>query len=347
LQQLLRAFLQLISRHFAGRDIRLETFTSVLRVLIIGIFVRIGSTYVDSLLARQFWGVVGDVVIVIAVSWLAAKAIRIAADLGVARFLRTQSADRIAMAQLLARIAQVLVVTFGGLGILYLIGVNLTAALTGLGIGGLAVAFAAQKTLENLFGGIMLVSDRPIRIGDSCKVGDYSGTVVDIGFRSTRIRTADRTIVAIPNGQLATMNIENYTLRDKYWFHPTVSLKYDTTPEQLMTTLAELRRLFDEHEKVESGSSRVSFFRLGTSSLDVELFAYILAFDYNDFMAIQEKLLLRILAIVEEAGTNLALPAQTMVVSQPVANSAVPPVQNHSRQLPESEPVPTRSRTRT
>ena len=343
LQQLLRTILKMISLHFSGRDVRLETFTSVLRVLIIGIFTRIGSAYLESLLARQFWGVAGDVVIVIAISWLVAKAIRIASDLGVSRLQRTQAAERIAMAQLLARIAQVLVITFGGLGILYLIGVNLTAALTGLGIGGLAVAFAAQKTLENLFGGIMLVSDRPIRIGDACKVGDYSGTVVDIGFRSTRIRTPDRTIVSIPNGQLATMNIENYTLRDKYWLHPTISLKYDTTPEQLEITLGELRRLFEGHPKVEPGTFRVSFFRLGTSSLDIELFAYFLVTDYNEFMSLQELVLLRILAIVEEAGTALALPSQTMYVAQAHSDSKTQAAQEAS---PQQAKIPISSTSR-
>ena len=316
IKRLLEPFLSIVSRRFSGREIHLATLTSSLRLSIVGVFVRVGSAYVESLLARQFWGVFGDVLIVIGLSWLAAKLIRIASDLGVARLQRTQAADRITMTQLLARISQVLVVTFGGLAILYLVGINLTAALTGLGIGGLAVAFAAQKTLENLFGGIMLVSDRPIRIGDACKVGDYSGTVVDIGFRSTRIRTPDRTIVSIPNGQLATMNIENYALRDKYWFHPTVSLKQETTPEQMTTTLGELRGLFDNHNKVESRTSRVNFAHLGTSSLDVEVFAYITAADYNEFMKIQEELLLRILGIVEEAGTALALPSQTMYVAE-------------------------------
>jgi MscS family membrane protein len=316
LKRLLERFLGIASRRLSGREIHLETLMASLRLLIVGMFVRIGSADVDSLLARQFSGVLGDVLIVVSLAWLAAKLIRIASDLGVARLQRTHAADRITMTQLLARIAQVLVVTFGGLGILYLVGINLTAALTGLGIGGLAVAFAAQKTLENLFGGIMLVSDRPIRIGDACKVGDYSGTVVDIGFRSTRLRTADRTVVAIPNGQLATMNIENYSLRDKYWFHPTVSLKQETTPDQMLVTLNQFRRLLENDTKVERGTSRVNFSHLGTSSLDVDIFAYVIADDYNEFMKIQEELLLRILGIVEEAGTALALPSQRLFVAK-------------------------------
>lgn len=88
---------------------------------------------------------------------------------------------------------------------------------------------ASQKTLENLFGGISIISDRPMRIGDICKIGDVFGTVKDIGLRSTRIRTFDRTIVTIPNAQVSTMNLENFTLRDKFWFHPIISLRRETT----------------------------------------------------------------------------------------------------------------------
>src|SRR2546429_5037164 len=104
-----------------------------------------------------------------------------------------------------------------------------TTLFRSLGIGGLALAFSSQKTLENLFGGISIISDRPMRIGDICKFGDVFGTVKDIGLRSTRIRTFDRTIVTIPNAQVSTMNLENFTLRDKFWFHPIISLRRETT----------------------------------------------------------------------------------------------------------------------
>ena len=96
----------------------------------------------------------------------------------------------------------------------------MTAVVAGIGVGGIAVALAAQKTLENLIGGITIVSDQPIRVGDFCRVGEYQGTVQAVGLRSTRIRTLGRTVVSIPNGQLAVMNIENFSLRDKIWFQP-------------------------------------------------------------------------------------------------------------------------------
>jgi MscS family membrane protein len=225
----------------------------------------------------------------------------------------------------LGRLSQISVVIIGILVVLYLAGVNLTAALTDLGIGGLAVAFAAQKTLENLFGGIMIISDRPVRIGDVCKIGDVTGIVVDIGLRSTRLRTPERTIVTIANGQLATMNVENYTFRDKFLFHPTIALSHQTTVDQMQSALRQFRELLDKHTHVEAVTARVRFISIGNVSQDVEIFAYVFAANYDEFLAIQEDLLLRVLDIVESVGTGLALPTQiTHVVHESDDNTSRP-----------------------
>jgi MscS family membrane protein len=202
----------------------------------------------------------------------------------------------------------------GGLLLLNLLGVNITALLAGLGIGGIAVAFAAQKTLENLFGGILIISDQLIRVGDFGRFGDCMGTVEDIGLRSTRVRTLDRTVVSIPNGYLASTNIESFALRDKFWFHPTIGLRYETTADQLRYVLAEVRVLLYAHPKVETPSARVRFVRFGASSLDLEIFAYILAPEYTVYLEIQEDLMLRIMEIIEASGTSIAFPSQTMYV---------------------------------
>ncbi len=241
-------------------------------------------------------------------------------ELTLARLKRNQSFDRIALAGLTGRLAQIGVLTVGILIVLHQAGVNLTATLTGLGIGGLAVAFATQKTLENLFGGIMIISDRPVRIGDSCKIGDVVGNVVNIGLRSTRIRTQDRTIVTIPNGQLAIISLENFSLRDKFWFHPTIALNQQTTKGQMKTLLRNIHAMLDRHSKVESETMRVRLIGIRTASLDVAVFAYVIAADIEEFLGIQEELILEILAIVEAAGTELALPTQvTHLVRAPDA----------------------------
>jgi MscS family membrane protein len=200
--------------------------------------------------------------------------------------------------------------------ILNSIGFNVGAALAGLGIGGLALGLGAQKTLENFFGGVSVLSDQAFSVGDTCKIGEYVGTVEDIGLRSTRIRTADRTVASIPNGYVAAANLENYTLRDKILFKQVIGLRYETSVDQLRYLLAEIRKLLYRHVCVESPTARVRLVRFGLNSIDLEVFAYVLSTEYVEFLGIQEDLLLRILALVEGAGSGLAFPSQTLYVSR-------------------------------
>ena len=170
------------------------------------------------------------------------------------------------------------------------LGFNLTAPLAGLGIGGIAVAFAAQKTLENLFGGVSILGDEVIRIGDICRFGDRVGTVEDISLRSTRIRTPERTELSIPNGSLATMNVENLSRRDKILFTTKLGLRYETSPDQMRYVLVQIRRLLYEHPKVETEGARSRFVSFDASALTMEIFCYILTRDDSEFLAIREDL---------------------------------------------------------
>jgi len=199
---------------------------------------------------------------------------------------------------------------FAILGVVSAWGYNTSTILAGLGVGGLAVALAAQKTIENLFGGISVIGDRPVLVGDVCRFGNETGTVMHIGLRSTRIRTADRTIIAIPNSQFSSMALENISRRDKIWFHPTLNLRRDTTSDQLLEVLSSVREILKAQPKVETGSLPVRFVGVGPYSMDVEVAAYINTVDYDEFLALQQELLLRVLQAVEKAGTALAVPLQ-------------------------------------
>jgi MscS family membrane protein len=192
-------------------------------------------------------------------------------------------------------------------------GYNATTIMAGLGVGGLAIALAAQKTIENLFGGVSVISDRPVSVGDFCKFGDRVGTVEDIGLRSTRIRTLDRTVVTVPNSQFSSMMLENFSKRDKMWFHLTLNLRRDTTPEQVRTLLDAVTKILKEHSRVETGSLPVRFIGVGSYSLDLEIFAYVLTPSFDEFLELQQELLLAILDAVEAAGTALALPTQALI----------------------------------
>src|SRR5215469_15750538 len=189
-------------------------------------------------------------------------------------------------------------------------GYNTSTILAGLGVGGLAVALAAQKTIENLFGGISVIGDRPVLVGDVCRFGNETGTVMHIGLRSTRIRTADRTIISIPNSQFSSMALENISCRDKIRFHPTLNLRRDTTSAQLLEVLSSVREILKAHPKVDAGNLPVRFVGVGPYSLDVEVVAYINTADYDEFLGLQQELLLRMLQALEKAGTALAVPLQ-------------------------------------
>jgi MscS family membrane protein len=268
------------------------------------------------LLLRQFWSRVALTLAVVGMTWLLGRLIDILTELTHRRLDRQNRPNGKTTVVLLRRIGKVMVVVAGALVVLYVSGVNITAALAGLGVGGIAVALAAQKTLENLFGGITITSDQPVRVGDFCRFGDQVGTVEDIGLRSTRIRTPDRTLVSVPNGHLSSISLENFGVRDKIWFHPTIQLRYETSADQLRYVLAEIRQLLYAHPRVESHSARIRFVKLGASSLDLEIFAYIQATDYAVFLEIQEDLLLRIMDIVEKSGTSFAFPSHTAYVTQ-------------------------------
>jgi MscS family membrane protein len=214
------------------------------------------------------------------------------------------------------RIVKVVIVLFAGLTILGVLGFNMTTALAGIGIGGIAIGFGAQKTIENLFGGLSLLGDEVIRVGDVCNFNGRVGSVEDISLRSTRIRTVERTELSIPNGSLATMNVENLSRRDKFLFNPKIGLRYETTPDQLRYVLAEARRLLYEHPKVETASARIRFTGLEDSWLALEVFSYILTRDAAEFNAIREDILLRFMDVVADAGTGFAFPSQTLYLGR-------------------------------
>jgi MscS family membrane protein len=240
---------------------------------------------------------------------------------------RTGTSTLLVLAQ---RLTTALIVIIAMLSMLRTIGFNLTTVLAGLGIGGIAIAFAAQKTLENLFGGVSVLADEVIRVGDTCRFSDRVGTVEDISLRSTRIRTPERSELSIPNGALATMNIDNLTRRDKMLFNPSITLRFETSVEQLQYVLASLRRMFYEHPRVENESARVRLTSLDPTGITVELMAYVITRDWGEFTAIREDLLFRVMTIVRGAGTNLALPSQTSYSTQ---DRAIDPEKGRAAEL--------------
>ncbi len=297
-----------------------KAWTSFVRPLwlVVGVLVHeILVSYVRiPVLPRHHYQQIASVVVVIGANWLLWRVLR---ELMRSVRQRAVLSGRMGTGSLMIlaeRVLKAAIFVLAVFVILGTLGFNLTTPLAGLGIGGIAVALAAQKTLENLFGGVSILGDEVIRIGDTCRFGDRTGTVEDISLRSTRIRTPERTELFIPNGSLATMNVENLSRRDKILFNTKLGLRYETSPDQMRYVLAQIRRLLYEHPKVETEGARNRFIAFDESALTLEIFSYILTQDYNEFLAIREDILLRIMDIIDAAGTGLAFPSQTVYLGR-------------------------------
>jgi MscS family membrane protein len=244
----------------------------------------------------------------LALAWAGAVVVDIVAERWRTRLDPRMRAMTFSVLPLVRQILKLLLFLFAILTVLAAWGYNTTTLLAGLGVGGLAVALAAQKTIENLFGGLSVIGDRPVLVGDFCRFGDRVGNVIHIGLRSTRIRTLDRTIVSVPNSQFSTMELENFSARDKMWFHPTLKLRRDTTSDQLGQAVSSLREVLQKNPNVELGSVPVRFINIGDVSYDIEVFAYIRTPDFDEFLKIQQELLLQLMQAVERTGAGFAVP---------------------------------------
>jgi MscS family membrane protein len=216
--------------------------------------------------------------------------------------LNLLAGNNVTLVSLVAGILRVVLVVAAILVLADLLEIPYEGVIAGLGIGGLAVALAAQSTLQNFISGITLYFDKPIAIGDYCRFGTREGTVEFIGMRSTRIRTLDRTLVTVPNSEFSNLQIENYAKRDRIFLNTTIQVRYETTPDQLRYLLAEIRRLLIAHPKVAADPLRVRFNGFGEYSLNINIFAYVLTNDRTEFLAIQEDLFLRMMDLVNKAG---------------------------------------------
>jgi MscS family membrane protein len=211
-----------------------------------------------------------------------------------------------------ARMLKVLVVAMAVVAFLSFLGYPVASLVAGLGLGGLALALAAQKTVENLFGAFSIGVDQPFREGDFVKIDDFVGTVEAIGLRSTRFRTLDRTIVSIPNGRLADMRLESFTARDRLRLATVIGLVYETTGHQMRTVLAGFERVLRSHPRIWPDAVVVRFREFASSSLDIEVMAWFQTADWSEFQLIRQEILLSFMDVVEQAGTSVAFPTQTV-----------------------------------
>ena len=229
---------------------------------------------------------------------------------------RTQHRGGESILILMQRLTRIVLLIIALVVALAIFGFNVKTTLAGLGIGGLAIALAAQKTLENLIGGVSLLMDKAVRVGDFCQIGDQLGTVEDIGLRSLKLRTLDQNLSVVPNGSLAQMQFQNMARRSKLLINQTFSLRIETRAEQLRFVLDRVQSMLDQHPAIESGSCRVRVMSFVGAAFQLELFAYGKTGDWAQFTAIRQDVILKIAEIVEASGTRFAAPTQLAYLSR-------------------------------
>ncbi|WP_348799637.1 mechanosensitive ion channel family protein [Flavobacterium adhaerens] len=316
---------QKISRRATGEkgiDI-IEAFSLPIQLyLAVILFVSFTQRMGISIVVRQRFSVITLTIGIVAFLMLLWKLIESVSLYSRQRMVQSGRVSAVSVILFLSRTTKAAIVVIGIIALLGIVGVDVTAGLAALGIGGIALALGAQKTIENFVGSVSIIADQPLRVGDLCRIDDIKGTVESIGMRSTRLRTISRTIVTIPNGQLSANKIENFAHRDQFLFNPSFTFRMETTPDQIRYLLVELRSLLFSHPAVINTPPTVRFTGITSDALKIDVISYIEAITFEIFQEIQEDLLLRMMDIIEKSGTSLAYPSQTLYMTRDVAPSA-------------------------
>lgn len=274
------------------------------------VMVRVGVP----LTLRSSFGRIKDIVAWGATAWLVLRLLDSVFRRAEANSLKRNRPEQVSILGLLRKLAKVfmlilaIIIIFGNLGF------DLTTGIAALGVGGLALAFGAQKTIENLIGSVVVVADRPVHVGDYCKFGTYEGTVIDIGIRSTRIRTLNRTIVTVPNGEFSALQIENFTARDMFWFLHNLFIKRTADLAEVERMIADLQGFLASHSLTNDEWNQVWIKELRQDCYVIEMRAYIPASGAQEFYDKQSQLILQVLKFLENYQVEHALPSQTVVL---------------------------------
>lgn len=301
----------------ANGPARLSRFVAVsgppLQLGLAALFFTWGAGWLGvSVVARYQLGWIANLAIWLAVAWFLWRATDAAAGAILEGMSRRGQVTAYSAVTFFARVVKAILVLVLAAAGLRALGVDITAGIAALGVGGLALALGAQNLMANLIGSFTLIADRPVRVGDFCRFGTTLGTIEEIGIRSTRVRTLNRTIVTIPNGEFSNLHLENFTHRDRFLFQHVAGLIYATDPRTMRQILAAFRTLLEDHPRITPDTARVRLIRLGAYSKDVELFAYVEAADWNEYLEIQEGLILALMDIVESSASGFAFPTQTI-----------------------------------
>lgn len=204
------------------------------------------------------------------------------------------------------------------------LGYSISGLLASLGIGGLAVALAAKDTLSNIFGSMMIILDRPFHIGDWVKAGDMEGTVEEIGFRSTKIRTFAKTLITVPNNIIANLSVDNISRMPKRRIKLNVGVTYETSPEQMRRAVEAVRELLRSHPAIDQEFFLVNFTDFGASSLDILVYCFTKTTVWAEYLDARQDVCLKIMDIVEAHGMEIAFPSRSIYLRSAEEEEALP-----------------------
>lgn len=252
----------------------------------------------------------------LATTWLLLRVIDAIFTRAVNLSYKKNYTERVSILGLLRKVVKALLLIFAVIVIFGNLGFDLTTGIAALGVGGLALALGAQKTIENLVGSVVVVADSPVRIGDYCSFGDQAGTVIDIGIRSSRVRTLNRTIVTVPNGDFSSMQIENYTSRDMFHFLHNLYIKRNADIDVVFKMVKDLDAFLNDHELTNREWNQANILELRQDCYVIQLRAYVNSIDVIEFYGKQDTLLVDILTLVKKYKVEHALPTQQLIVNQ-------------------------------
>ncbi|MDN3454328.1 MULTISPECIES: mechanosensitive ion channel domain-containing protein [unclassified Psychrobacter] len=257
-----------------------------------------------------------DIASWVATTWLLLRVIDTIFTHAVNLSYRKNYTERVSILGLLRKVVKALLLIIAVIVIFGNLGFDLTTGIAALGVGGLALALGAQKTIENLVGSVVVVADSPVRIGDYCKFGTYEGTVIDIGIRSSRVRTLTRTIVTVPNGDFSSMQIENFTSRDMFRFFHHLYLKRTADLDVIFKMVNDLDEFIKKHDLTNQEWNQVNILELRQDCYVIQLQAYVNATGIIEFYDKQNTLFVDVLKKVAKYKVEHALPTQQLIVNQ-------------------------------
>jgi MscS family membrane protein len=290
-------------------------------VLVLGVFLALTILHLPAEMDR-FVLLLFKAATLIVVFWGFLRTIDVVSDV-LTEIAKEKDLGIAAFAPLLKKTARYFFLVVGVILIIQNLGYSVGSLLAGLGIGGLAVALAAQDSIANFFGSVVVATDRPLRVGDFVAIGAYKGTVEEVGLRSTRLRTAQKTLVTIPNKTMASEPIENFTAISRRRIDFTIGVTYQTRVEEMEALLADLRRIVRADEGVDAGELQlVRFQEFGASSLDIRVICFAGTGDFAEGLAVRERLNLKVMRAVLARGLSFAFPTRTVHVEGEIPRKA-------------------------